>query len=220
MTARRTKPGRDKEETMQRFAITTFAALGLLLGTVPVARAADATCGTQTISNATIGGNLVVTGFCTLGSDVTVGGNVTVAAGADLQILPTTSPVKIGGNVIADGCFFVFILASPTGPVTIGGNVEIEGCGHTEDSSGYNGNGGTLKIGGNFTCTGDSAGCVAESGLVGGNVKVDGNGAISEVVGNTIGGNLTCTGNNGGVFSSGNTVGGRRLPSPGTQCPN
>ncbi len=218
---------------MKRFALTTLAAFGILLGAVPVARAADTTC-TGTISNTTINGNLVVPANtnCTLGSDVTVGGNVTVDSGASLAITPTASPVKIGGNILAatsPGCFFVAI--GSLAPVTIGGNVEIEDC---TDDSGYNAFGtGTVKIGGNFTCNHSAGGCAAIGGSVGGNlmvddnpggadvfgnnvggnVEADGNHSFTTVRNNTIGGNLTCTGNTPAAVASGNTVHGK------TNCP-
>jgi hypothetical protein len=88
---------------MQRFAITPFAVLGILAGTVPAARAADTTC-TTTISSGTINGNLVVPAgaSCTL-ANVTVTGNVQVGKGATLAVGPGTGQtVTIGGNVQAD----------------------------------------------------------------------------------------------------------------------
>jgi hypothetical protein len=186
---------------MKHISITTLAALGMLLGTVPVARAADATCGNQTISNATISGNLVVTGSCTLGSDVRVGGNVTVEKGASLTISPTTSPVKIGGNILTvRGCIDVAIEARSSGPVTIGGNVEIENCqeGFVQD----------VKIGGNFKCTGNLF-CLVLSASIGGNVKVNDNtSGESEVNGNTIGGNVEFDGNPDESEVASNTISG------------
>jgi hypothetical protein len=201
---------------MKRFSTTTLVALGMLLGTVPVARAADATCGNATISNTTIGGNLSVTGACFLGSDVTVGGNVWVGAGASLVIQATSLPVKIGGNIqTTTGCEYVEILAEPAS-VTIGGNVGIEGCTRFI-SSGYSSDNGNLKIGGNFECTGNTTFCFAESGSVRGNVQVDGNAASdpsnTTVSGNKIGGNLTCTGNSGTVDTGGGNGG-----KTGGQC--
>jgi hypothetical protein len=221
---------------MKRFSTTTLVALGMLLGTVPFARAADATCGNATISNTTIGGNLSVTGACFLGSDVTVGGNVWVGAGASLVIQATSLPVKIGGNIqTTTGCEYVEILAEPAS-VTIGGNVGIEGCTRFV-SSGYSSDNGNLNIGGNFECTGNTTFCFAESGSVrgnvqvdsnsegaevtnnkvGGNVQVDGNAASdpgnTTVSGNKIGGNLTCTGNSGTVDTEGGNGG-----KTGGQC--
>ena len=54
---------------MKRFAIAPLAALGILAGAVPAARAADATCPPTPISGTTINGNLVVpaNATCTLG---------------------------------------------------------------------------------------------------------------------------------------------------------
>jgi hypothetical protein len=197
---------------MKRFAITTLAALGILLGAVPTARAADATC-PPNLSGTTVGGNLVVTGACTLGSDVTVGGNVTVAKGGSLTISP---PVKIGGNILTDqGCLYVAIFASSSAPWTIGGNVEIEDCTSGSQSqfigNGYLGVSGApqdLKIGGNFTCTGNDSACIADLGSVGGNVQVNDNFAAA-VFGNTVGGNLEVNDNTGAPSTVvDNTVGG------------
>jgi hypothetical protein len=73
---------------MKHFAITPLAALGILAGTVPAARAADAPC-TTTISSGTINGNLTVPAgnSCTL-VNVTVTGNVQVGKGASLNVVP------------------------------------------------------------------------------------------------------------------------------------
>jgi hypothetical protein len=195
---------------MTRLSITTLAALGMLLGTVPVARAADATCANQTISNATISGNLVVTGACTVGNGVTVGGIVTVESGGSLTISPTSSPVKIGGNILTDtGCVFVDIVPFSSGSVTIGGNVEIGCTGKVSStelrSSFYQGP--NVKISGNFTCTGNALACFGESGSVGGNVEVNDNAGGGALEGNKIGGNVEVDGN-GGSSVMGNTIGG------------
>src|ERR1700730_6416984 len=87
---------------LARCAITPFAALGILAGTVPVARAVDTTC-TMTISSGTINGNLVVPAgdTCTL-TNVTVTGNVQVGKGASLNVQPVTGQtVTIDGNLQA-----------------------------------------------------------------------------------------------------------------------
>ena len=194
---------------MTRFSITTLAAFGILLGTVPVARA-DTNCNTlsQPVSGRTIDGNLVVTtGTCTLESDVTVGGNVTVAAGAGFKIMAARSggsPIKIGGNIlVAEGCSEVFITSSPSVPVSIGGNVEIQDCGE----SGYGGPA-NVKIGGNFECNGNDAACYATGGSVGGNLQVDDNSGNATVENNNVRGNLEVNGNEAGAGVTGNTVGG------------
>jgi hypothetical protein len=57
---------------MERFAIAALATFGILLATVPTARARGASC-IGSLSNVTINGNLVVpSGTCTL-SGVTGG---------------------------------------------------------------------------------------------------------------------------------------------------
>ena len=93
----------------------------------------------------------------------------------------------------------------------IRGNVGIEDCtsGSQSIGNGYAGNGGVLKIGGNFTCTGNTSFlCSAELGSVGGNVQVDDN-FSARVSGNKIGGNLEVNDNGLGVTAvTGNTVGG------------
>jgi hypothetical protein len=88
------------------FAITTLAALGILAGTVPAARAADRTC-TTVISSGTIDGNLVVPAGanCGLSGTVTVTGDVLVGKGASFGVFaPAGKTVTIGGNVQADQC--------------------------------------------------------------------------------------------------------------------
>jgi hypothetical protein len=214
---------------VKRFIIMTLAAVGILLGTVPVACAQNATCGTQTLSNTTIDGNLRVTGNpCTLGSDVTIGGNVLVAAGASLAILPTTSPVIIGGNILATNpeCLWVSMEASSSGSVIINGNVAIN-CAASGVTSGYNGHGFIFQIGGNVVCSGVYAGCNLLLGSVGGNVEVQGNGSLSrvsvntingivlvdenfvtQVLDNTVGGRGEVNGNGAGSSATGNTIGG------------
>jgi hypothetical protein len=194
---------------MKRLSITTLAALGMLIGTVPLARAADATCGPgiQTISNTTIAGDLVVTGVCFLESGVTVGGDVTVESRAVLNIGPTSSPVKIGGNILSSpGCLAVLInVSSASAPVTIGGNVDIEGC-TALDASGYAAAVGLLKIGGNFTCNDNLGGCGAQAGSVGGNVEMNGNNNFTVATSNKVGSNLQGD-NNAGATVIGNKVG-------------
>ena len=103
---------------MKRSSITTLAAFGMLVGTVPVALAqtcsptgpsANCNCVSTITGPATINGNIVVPSgaVCTLGSDVTVGGNVTVDSGASLVIFPSTSPVKIGRQ--HSRCYFTWL---------------------------------------------------------------------------------------------------------------
>jgi hypothetical protein len=221
---------------MKHFAITPLAALGILAGTVPAARAADATC--PPTPSGTINGNLVVPAgaTCSLSNTVTVTGNVQVGKGASLAVLSDAGQtVTIGGNVQAAQCQAVFIFP-PSETVSVGGNVQIRNC---TGPNGYNGQGGSVTISGNFACDNDSAECIVASGSVRGNVEVNNNSNVSEpgadvernnvggnmqvnnnsgqsgtVVGNnTVGGNLRCVGNSPGVSDNGspNTVTGTKL---------
>jgi hypothetical protein len=199
---------------MKRFSITALAAFAILLGTVPVARAADATCPPSNPTG-TINGNLVVgSGPPCFLRNVTVNGNVRVAGeAARLYVEPGPGQtVKIGGNLQAAQCDTVN-LASEGGVISVGGNIQIQGC---MDESGYSGP--TVTIGGNFDCENNSSGCFAEAGSVHGNVRVDNNsgnsggssppGAVIE--GNDVGGNVQVNGNSGisNTEVGGNTIGG------------
>jgi hypothetical protein len=199
---------------MQRFAITPLAALGILAGAVPAARAADTPC-TGPITGTTINGNLTVPAgaTCTL-TNVTVTGNVQVGKGASLTTpaLPGNT-VTIGGNVQATQCQTVSIIP-PSETVSVGGNVQIQYC--TSESGFDTGGQGTVTISGNFVCDHNSGVCSAAGGSVRGNVEVNNNsgGSIgnpgAEVGGNTVGGNVQVNNNSGNFVSQvfGNTIGG------------
>jgi hypothetical protein len=222
---------------MKRFAITPLAALGILAGTVPAARAADATC--PPTPSGTINGNLVVPAgtSCSL-TNVTVTGNVKVGKGASLNVLSFAGQtVTIGGNVQAAQCQQVSLHANPGGVLSVGGNVQIR---NYTGGGGYQG--AAVTISGNFACDYNSAECFAIDGKVcgnvqvnnnsngsglgalvagtnvGGNVQVNNNSAGGDsdnlVSGNTIGGNLQCAGNTGpappGVTGGGNMVAGNK----------
>src|SRR5580704_3083229 len=110
------------------FAITPLAALGILAGTVPAARAADITCPPN--PSGTINGNLVVPAgnSCTL-ANVTVTGNVQVGKGATLIVEPNPGQtVTIGGNVQAAQCQSVVLEPIAHGAISVGGNVQIQNC--------------------------------------------------------------------------------------------
>jgi len=213
---------------MKRFAITPLAALGILAGTVPAARAADTTC-TTPISSGTINGNLVVPAGASCEQ---------VGKGASLIVEPNPGlTVTIGGNVQAAQCNLVG-LTPVGGAISVGGNVQIRNCTGLS-GSGYDiGGFGVVTISGNFTCDnsvfcfavggsvrgnvqvnnnsrgGGGSGAVVGANNVGGNVQVNNNsgGSATGVVGNTIGGNLQCAGNTPGVFDGGlpNTVTGNK----------
>jgi hypothetical protein len=116
---------------MNRFTITTLAAFGILVGTLPIARAADTSCTTVIANGGTINGNLIVpvSATCTL-ENVTVTGNVTVGRGASLLVeTGTGQAVTIGGNLQATQCQRVFLITTgSTGVISVGGNVRIENC--------------------------------------------------------------------------------------------
>src|ERR1700731_4458307 len=147
------------EDNMTRFAITALAALGILAGTVPAARAADTTC-TGLISSGTINGNLTVPAGARaeLFANATVTGNVQVGKGASLLVQAIGGQtVTIGGNVQAAQCQDVFLTtggAGAGGAISVGGNVQIRNC----TSGAYNGDSGTVTISGNFACDHNSNG--------------------------------------------------------------
>jgi hypothetical protein len=83
---------------------TAMLVFGLMLVTLPVARAADTTCPPS--PGSTVTGNLVVpaNASCSL-NDATVTGNVVVRTGASLSVNPVTGQtVRIDGNITADQC--------------------------------------------------------------------------------------------------------------------
>jgi hypothetical protein len=198
---------------MKRFAITPFAALGILAGTVPAAHAADTTCTTTISSATTINGNLTVPAgaTCTLENGTTVTGNVQVGKGASLTVEPLTLQATIGGNVQADQCNFVQLVTN--GPISVGGNVQIRNC-TGQRGSGYSVFVGSLTISGNFACDHNSGGCVATGGSVRGNVEANNNSGGSnpgaDVERNNVGGNMQVNNNSGSSASvvGGNTIGG------------
>jgi hypothetical protein len=221
---------------MKHFAITPLAALGILVGAVPAARAADTTC-TTTISSGTINGNLTVPAGATCGlTNVMVTGNVQVGKGASLTVAPMSGQtVTIGGNVQAAQCQTVGF-SNLGGAISVGGNVQIQYC--TGESGYFSPVEAPVTINGNFACDNNSAGCNASlssvrgnmelnnnsngSGpgaavgrnTVGGNVQVNNNSGSSatEVGNNTIGGNLQCAGNTPSVSDEGfkNNVAGNK----------
>jgi hypothetical protein len=203
---------------LARFTITPLAALGILAGTVPAARAADTTC-PPAISSGTINGNLTVPAgvTCTLGpGTVTVTGNVHVGKGASLTVKPLGGQtVTIGGNVQAAQCNAVTLAPFADGFISVGGNVHIQNC---TAESGYDGlppdSAGPVTISGNFACDHNSAECIARGGFVSGNVRVDNNsnvgGSGAELLFNHVGGNVEVNNNSGGlaVTVASNTIGG------------
>lgn len=177
-------------------------ALGIMLAALPAARA-DTTCPPNPTTGSTVGGNLIVTGTCSL-DNVTVGGNVQVETGATLVVSGGT----IDGNVRANRCFFTALVNN----VAVGGNVQIQDCTAGSSStgkvlaSGYTGNSDNLiHIGGNFQCSGAFF-CAAEFGKVEGNIRVDGD-SEADIVSNSVGGNVQVNDNTNASVSD-NTIGG------------
>jgi hypothetical protein len=141
---------------MKRLTITTLAALGILVGNMPLARAADTSCTTTISTGGTINGNLVVPAGanCTL-NNVTVTGNVEVGKGARLSVEPVLGQrVTIGGNVQAARCNAVNLdslgVSGSGGLISVGGNVQIEELYRLERLSGQRRP--RHAIGGNLAC--------------------------------------------------------------------
>jgi hypothetical protein len=207
---------------MKPFA-TTILAFGIMLAALPAAHADTTTCNT-TITGGTVSGNLIVPpgATCTLvgvtvtgnvqvqenatlmiylysppsgfniAENSTIDGNVQVGVGASLSTSEPFGVLTIAGNLNADQCSSVGLV----NPI-VDGNVRISNCTGPFENEYIGG-----EIGGNFDCSGNSAGCILQFGKVNGNVMINnnnhinGNGDAPNVVaGNTIGGNLQCQGN-------------------------
>jgi hypothetical protein len=209
-------------ENLKSFAIAIVAALGFLLATVPGHAQNTFQCTGNISDGSTINGSLVVpaNAGCSL-ENVTVVGNVLVGMGAFLYVQPSIGQkVAIYGNIVADQCNFVILGPLANGAVTsVEGNVNIQNC---TSSSGYSGvfPQSDLTISGNFVCANNSDACVADLGVVEGNLKMDNNLAKSgsnDVTNNMVSGNVDFSGNSGTnnlVNSVGrNTIGGNLLCS-------
>ena len=182
---------------MTRFAVAALAALGIVLAAGPGAHAQsrgeegdhrrDIVVCTSTMTGGVVRGNLVVpTGAACRLVGVTVDGNVSVGARAELDV---NSGSKIGGNIVAEQCNFVVLFGNP---ISVGGNLEAEDCTGQSGSSGWEVTTGPapgITIGGNFACENNADACLVRGGKVGGNVLLSKNGP-SQVFSATIGGNL------------------------------
>lgn len=170
---------------MTRFAIAALATFGIVLAAGPGARAQNASCST-TITGGVVRGNLVVpTGASCRLNGVTVEGNVSVGVSATLDV---NTGSKIGGNIEAERCNFVFLFGNP---ISVGGNLQIENC---TGQSGYEVTSGPapgITIGGNFACENNAEPCLVTGGKVGGNVRFINNSGGSQLFSPTIGGNLS-----------------------------
>jgi hypothetical protein len=209
-------------ENIKSFAIAMVTALGFLLATVPVASAQMVTQCTGTIYDGrTINSNLVVPApGCTL-TNVTVVGNVLVGTGATLIVMPATGQtVTIDGNIATGQCQAVSLNTQLGGVISVGGTVNIQGC----TNAFYFAGSGTVTIGGNFVCTNTSDACIADGGVVRGNLTVDNN-SVSvgiQLVGNRISGNVDVSSNNsssGGILIEDNMIGGNLQCSSNNPLP-
>jgi hypothetical protein len=219
---------------LARFAITPLAAIGILAGTVPAARADDTPC--PPTPSGTINGNLTVPAgaTCALGpGTVTVTGNVQVGKGASLLVQPHGGQtITIGGNVQADRCQSVLVDVLEGGAMSVGGNVQADRCQsvsvdvleggamsvggnvHIQNCTALSGYNGAITISGNFACANNSGTCIARLGSVRGNVQVNNNSGGSDpgadVEQNNVGGNVQVNNNSGSTaaFVGANTIGG------------
>jgi hypothetical protein len=183
-------------------ALHTLAALGgavaLVLTSTAVASAAPASAYTCTGGDIPSGSyaSLTVTGACDVadGAVISVSGNVSVAAGAqlDAQIAPST--ITISGNVTAGAGS---LLGLGCQPPSYTGNSAHE-C--TVNSEGHS----TVTVRGNITAT--NANAVLLNGItVKGNVTLTGGGSSEipwSIKNNTISGNLTATGQTTSFFGA------------------
>jgi hexosaminidase len=118
---------------------------------------------------------------CTIGSGVTVNGNVTVAAGASLNMNHTT----VHGSIVSNGASSVIL-----GLNTIVKNVTLAGTEAVQIAQ--------QVIDGNLLVTGSvgTGGILIGDNVVTGNVTLSMNsGGTYVVYTNTVGGNLVCSGN-------------------------
>jgi hypothetical protein len=103
--------------------------------------------------------------------------------------------------------------SSAQGPIAVGGDLDIENC---TAQSGYEGVfidptfGFHVAIGGDFTCQGDSNGCLAGVGFVTGNVQFSNNPGGVTFEANGIGRNVQINNNSGAVVSANAIIGNLR----------
>ena len=181
---------------MTRFAVAALATLSIVLATG--AHAQVTSCSTA-LSGGTIHRNLFVPDDATCSMDnVTVVGNLLVGTNATLNV---GSGTKIGGNILADGCYAVEVgpvgVPTPTFmPIFVGGNLEVSNCtlGSFQVPS-LSGPGITIQ--GNLSCENNSAECVMLGGEVGGNVRFIANVGSSQIFSATVGGNVEVNDNPG-----------------------
>lgn len=178
---------------MTRLVAAMLPALGILLGTMPVANAE--TCNT-TISDKTINANVVVPAGATCDlENVIVTGSVRVEKGAFFLVqISSSGSTQLIGDVIAIQCGFVFLGASGRS-VSVGGNVQISGCTGPSYPTVSN-----ATISGNFQCF-NNVGCQVATSTIGGNAQINNNSGYIALNNNYVGGNLQCLGNaTGGSF--------------------
>jgi feruloyl esterase len=183
-----------------------IAAIPVCIAGVSAAHAANTNC-SGTLSGSVTGNIVVPAGnSCTL-SSATVTGDVQILQNANLIVDATQQPTTITGNIQASHCASALL----EGGVTVTGSVQIQQC---AQRSGFVGPG--IKIGGDFQCSNNSAGCEAELGYVQGFVQIQSNNAstASDISLVSVGGGLECHDNTpppthafGPDFVSGNLQG-------------
>jgi 5'-nucleotidase len=215
------------------FQCTTTVSNETINGTLVVP--ANAFC---SLNNVTVNGNVQVEPGGTLSvepgtfnptsTSSTINGNITVASGGTLNVGPGIGQkATINGNITTNGCKTV-ALDPFQGIVSVEGNVNLQNCtGNTNGTSGaqiglLNGSGGMITIGGNFTCSGNLGGCVAQNSVIHGNVTVDNNSNNYSVSGDQVNGNVTINGNKGpeGFFVSNNTISGNLACTGNSPAPS
>jgi hypothetical protein len=148
--------------------------------------------------------------FCTISGTVDVTGNVTVGAGAILQVLPTAK-FTVNSSLLATNAASVNITSSAAGAVNILGSVSVTGTGFVLIEETFIG--GTVSVANSHATF-----IILFQDNVGGNVLVRNNNTSggpnsNTIAANIIGGSLVCSGNTPapGLGGGGaNTVGGAR----------
>ena len=131
-------------------------------------------------------------------------GNVRVGTGAALSVMGSSDlTITIDGNVVADQCNFVRFENIMRGAISVEGNVNIQNCTNGSGAGSYFG---PITISSNFVCSNNPIFCVADSGVVQGNLTVDDNtdaANSSRVSSNQVSGNVDVSGNSGAMTEVG-----------------
>jgi hypothetical protein len=143
----------------------------------------------------TIGGNVVVSGACTL-DRTTVDGNVIVLPGGSL----VAKRADIRGNVQAEGAKRVRLIRSD-----VDGDVQLSGLLAASDSRIVN-----SRVGGNIQLEDNRSPLLVQLNAVAEDVQVNANTGGAVIQSNTIDGNLQCQSNTPAPTGGGNIVGGSK----------